>query len=323
MYRVKKFLDELTVNKDFLHIIQPFSIGDFIYAGGLAHAAQKKKNKQATVLIVNERMKNLGITYSNFANIVFLPGEAMEALKQYFYVTGNYEGGNYIYGHFHAGKNGGYIWDDTLHLIDRYKKNIFDIPMNTEFVPPVVPAVSEQNIVRLNKKYILDKFHTVIILPYVHSTRQLDIKFWELLAEKLKAQGHVVYTNTNGFSEKPVAGTNAISTNLREMYFISDKIKCFIGSRNGIFDFLALTKATIMNINPFPEWLWDISLMYPNSKNRTFYNAVEYVKPIADYLGKSKVNAQINLSHSKIRPTDIFYSYEDILNSILTDAEKI
>ena len=322
MDKVKKILDDITTNKDFLYIIQPFSIGDFFYTGGLAHAVQKKKNKTATVLIVRERMKNLGITYKNFANVICLPDNVIEALKQYFHATGNYEGDNYIYGHFHNGKNG-YIWDDTLHLIDRYKKNVFDIPMDTEYLSPVVPAVSEQDGVNLRKKYILDKYHTIIISPYVHSTKQLDIRFWEILAEQLKSRGYVVYTNTDGFSEKPVAGTNAISTNLREMYFISDKIKCFIGSRNGLFDFLALTKLKIMNINPFPDWLWDIGLMYPNCNNRTFYNAVEYVRPIAAYLGKSKVNFQMNLSHPNIKSEDVFYSYESMLNAILTDVEKI
>ena len=234
MDRVKKFLDELAANKDFLYIIQPFSVGDFLYVGGLSHAVQKRKNKQATVLIVQERMKNLGITYENFADIIFLPNNLMDALKQYFYVTGDYEGDNYIFGHFHGNNTGGYIWDETLHLIDRYKKNVFDIPLNTAFVPPIVYSLSEQNIADLNRKYTLDK-RTIIICPYVHSTRQLDMSFWEKLAQQLKARGYVVYTNTDGFSEKPVAGTDAISPNFRELAFISDKINCIIGSEFSIF----------------------------------------------------------------------------------------
>ena len=322
MDKIKKFLDELTANKDFLYIIQPFSVGDFLYASGLSHAVQKRKNKKATVLIVRERMKNLGITYENFADIIFLPNNAMEALKQYFYVTGDYEGDNYIFGHFHVRKTGSYIWDDTLHLIDRYKKNVLDIPLDTTFIPPIVSAISEQNIADLNRKYILDK-RTIIICPYVHSTRQLDMSFWEILAQQLKARGYVVYTNTDGFSEKPVAGTDAISPNFRELAFIAGKIKCIIGSRTGIFDFLALTDAKLMNINPFPAWLWDLDLMYPGCNNRTFYNAVDFVQPIVKYIEQEKVNANIELSHPNIRTEDIFYSYEDILNSILTDAEKI
>ena len=321
MERVKKFLDELTPNKDFLYIILPYSLGDIFNVGGLTHAVQKRKNKRATVLVVRERMKNLGVTYANLADIILLPDNVMDVLMYYFRATGDYEGDNYIYGHFRMREDGNFIWDETLHLIDRYKKDVFHIPMDTEYIPPIVPAISEQNIADLNSKYILDK-RTVIISPYVHSTRQLDMRFWEILAQELKARGHIVYTNTDGFSEKPVAGTEAISTNFRELAFIADKIKCFIGSRNGVFEFLVFTNLKLMNINPFPEWKWDVGLLYPKCNNRTYYNAVDYIAPIANYLQQTKVGATINLSHPNIRAEDIFYTYEDILRAILTDVER-
>ena len=321
MEKVKDFLNKLAANKDFLYIIQPFSVGDFLYVGGLSHAVQKRKNKKATVLIVQERMKNLGITYENLADIIYLPNNIMDALRGYFYSTGDYEGDNYIYGHFHTGEHG-YIWDDTVHLINRYKKNVLKVPLDTKFITPIVYAISEQNIADLSQKYILDKSRTIIIAPYVHSTRQLPIEFWETLAQQLKSRGYIVYTNTDGFSEKPVAGTDAISPNFRELNFMADKIKCFIGSRSGIFDFLGLTETNLININPFPEWFWDLTLMYPDCNNRTLYNAIYYVEPIVTYLQKSKVNANVALSHPKINTKDIFYSYKDILSAILTDVEK-
>ena len=97
-------------------------------------------------MVVRERMKNLGITYKNFSDILFLPNNVMDDLLQYFYATGDYEGDNYIYGHLHHRAGGGlydYIWDETLHLIDRYKKNVFDIPLDTEYISPIVPAISK------------------------------------------------------------------------------------------------------------------------------------------------------------------------------------
>ena len=196
MERVKNFLDELTANKDLLYIIQPCSIGDVICAGGLAHAVQKRKNKKATVMVLFDRMKNLGITYPNLADMIFLPNDVMEALRAYFYTTRDYEGDNYIYGHFQVRENGSYVFsDETLHVIDRYKKDVFNIPMDTEFIPPVVPAISEQNIADLNSKYILDK-RTVILSPHVHTVRPLDARFWEVLARELQTGGGTSCTPT-------------------------------------------------------------------------------------------------------------------------------
>ena len=135
---LKKFFNSICTNKDFLYIIQPCSIGDVLYTGGLSHAVQKRKNKKATVLVVLERMKNLGITYENLADIIYLPSSMSGVTEQYFYATGDYEGDNYIYGHFHNEGNG-HIQDDNLNIIDCYKKNVFDIPLDTKFTPPTFP----------------------------------------------------------------------------------------------------------------------------------------------------------------------------------------
>ena len=63
--------------------------------------------------------------------------------------------------------------------------------------------------------------------------------------------------------------------------------------------------------------------MYPGCNNRTFYNTLYFIQPIANYLKHEKVNANITFSHPKINTKDIFYSYEDIRNAILIDVEKI
>ena len=320
---LRNFFHSIYENKDFLYIIQPCSIGDVLYTGGLSYAVQKRKNKEASVLVLLERMKNLGITYKNLAGIIYLPSYMSGATEQYFYQTGDYEGDNYIYGHFRNEGNG-YVFDDNLNMIDRCKKNIFNIPLDAEFIPPVVFPISEQNINELNEKYILDKSRTIIILPHAHTLELAVPNFWEVLVQQLKARGYIVYTNTDGIREKPVEGTEAISPNFRELFFISDKVKCFIGIRNGIFDFLAMTKARLMNISTFAQWWFcDLSIMYPNCNNRTFYDAVNYLRPIAAYFQKEKVKAQINLSHEKINPKDIFYSYKEMLTAMLQDLEKM
>ena len=320
---VKNFINELASNKDWLYIFQPCSIGDVLFNGGLSKAVQNRKNKKATVLVIQERMKNLGITYENLADIIYLPKAALDVIMHYCYITGDYEGDNYIYGHFHnAGK--GYIWDvDLPHILARYKKNILNVPLDTLFTPPLVSAISEQNIAELNDKYILDKARTIIISPYVHSIKQLDMSFWEVLVTHLKNRGYIVYTNTDGIKEIPVAGTKAMNCNLPEVNFISDKIRVFIGSRSGFIDFLAMTKAKIICITPLICDDGDLKLMYPNCISRTFYNAVDYVQPAIEYLQRKKFTASIKISHPLIRQQDIFFDYEDILGGILAEVETI
>ena len=320
---VKNFIRQITPNQDWLYIFQPCSVGDFFYTGGLSPAVQKRKNKSATVLIVRERMKNLGVTYENFANIIFLPNDTMNIVLQYFSITGDYEGDNYIYGHFHIKTDGGFDWDESLHLIDRYKQDVFKIPMDTPYTKPVVPPLSDENIAELHEKYFIDKDRTIILSPYTHSTKPLDMKFWQFLAMIFTEKGYHIYTNVDGFSESPIEGTEPISTNLRELYYISDKVKCFIGSRNGIFDFLSFTNARTLNISPFPQWLCAVNLLYPDSNSKTIYNAVDYIAPFLETLHNDKVHAEIKLSHEHIKSEDICYSYEEIFNKVLNEIEKV
>ncbi|MBR5913659.1 MAG: hypothetical protein IKZ58_04810 [Selenomonadaceae bacterium] len=321
---VKNYIKELTPKKDLLYIIQPCSVGDFFYTGGLSLAVQKRKNKRATVLIVKDRMKNLGVTYKNFEDIVYIPNDTMNIVMQYFYVSGDYEGDNYIYGHFHKPTQGGnFIWDETLHLIDRYKKDVFKIPMDTPYAKPVVPKISNENIAELHEKYIIDKNRTIIITPYTHSTKQLDMRFWMFLSMVLMEKNYIVYTNVDGISEQAVPGTAPITTNMRELYYIADKVNCFIGGRVGIFDFLAMTDARTFTINTFPDWLWDVSELYPHFNNHSFFNAIDYVQPATNYFKEKDVSAQIKLSHSHIKNEDIVYSYEEIFNKVLNGVINI
>ena len=183
---VKNFINKLAANKDYLYIFQPFSIGDLLYTGGLSLAVQKRKNKIATVLIVHERMKNLGVFYNNIKEIIYLSGKEIDILRNYFYITQDYEGDNYIYGHFRLSDNKSYIWDDSLHLIDRYKQSVFSIPQDTPYIKPQVADISKEDISKLNKKYKIDKNRTVILLPYTHSTKMMEKSFWEIMVNFLK-----------------------------------------------------------------------------------------------------------------------------------------
>ena len=65
MEEMRTFFYEITENPEWLYLFAPYSIGDFLIAGGLSYAVQAKKNKSATVLIAQDRMKNLDVSYEN------------------------------------------------------------------------------------------------------------------------------------------------------------------------------------------------------------------------------------------------------------------
>ena len=316
---IKEFLQSLTPREEFLYIIQPCSIGDFLMVGGLAHAVQKRKNKIASVIIVNERMKNLNISYDEVAEVVYLPTSTMEALKYYFYSSADYEGDNYIYGHFRI-KGGDFDWDTNLNFIDRYKKNVLHVPLDTLYFAPTVETLTDSEIMEVMNNYCIDKERTIILVPYTNSTKQFGMDFWETMVNCLSQRGFICYTNVDGISEQPIKGAQAISMDFRGVNFISDKVNCFIGGRNGFFDFLAMTKARIFDINPFPKWLWDLKLMYPSCNCLTFYDASDYVKPIAEYLSRECVGATMKLSHEHIDAKNIIYYPDELLQKIVSSV---
>ena len=87
--------------------------------------------------------------------------------------------------------------------------------------------------------------------------------------------------------------------------------------------FLAMTNAKLLNINIFPNWFWDISVIFPECNNRTFYSTEKYTQGIEEVWKKYDVSVKIKYSHDRIAPEDIFYSNDEILEAILKYVEKI
>ncbi len=90
---------------------------------------------------------------------------------------------------------GNYIYDDNLNFVDRYKKNVFEIPLDTPLMTPIIAAVTDENISNLYQKYILNKERTIILCPYANSLQNLDINFWIFLVRILRDKNYIVYTN--------------------------------------------------------------------------------------------------------------------------------
>ena len=149
----KLFLKRIMPNKDYLYIFVPFGVENFFIVAGLSHAIQKKKNKKATVLITSENMRNYDFHYENVEKISYLSYKLMPAITRYTYASEDYEDENYIYGSFHADSAHNFIFDKELNVIDRCKKNILDLPLDTPFHTPLAEQLSDEHIDYLNKTY--------------------------------------------------------------------------------------------------------------------------------------------------------------------------
>jgi len=351
---IKLFIERITGNKDFLYIIQPYSIASVIISGGLSHAVQARKNKIAAVLIVGDVIKNLGLTWKNIADIKYFPSDMMSMIDKYFIETQEWEGENYIYGNFHqeikktdensdSDKSEPPSDDDTakvkndvekvddkdsdannmflekLTLIDQFKQKVFDLPLDTEFVYPSFEKISDDNAAALNEKYILDKDRTIIFCPYFDFMPITNIIFWNDVVKSLKGKGYRFYTYVQSRRQITLEGTLPLKVDFAELKYISDKIKCFVGIRNGTFDFLAMTDAKIFCVDAFPSWNQDLNIVYPNCHARTFYDTTGIIRAIRNFLADSNTGAKFTLHHEKINDADIFYTQKSILNA-LTDA---
>lgn len=95
-------------------------------------------------------------------------------------------------------------------------------------------------------------------------------------------------------------------------------MRCFVGLRSGVFDFLAMTSAKTLTVSPFNAWDCDLNILHPGCSNRTFYSAVEYLKPLLEHIPQDfGVRFEIRISHDRINSADVYFSYEDILAGIL------
>ena len=325
--QTENFIKQISTDKDYLYLFCSKGIGDFLITAGLSHSVEEKMGKKATVLIVQEKIKRLGVIFPNIANMIAYPTEFMCATTGWFHETQNYVIDNLIYANFHyKGKNP--IWNEKLNIIDRFKENVLEIPLDTPFWSPIVINAKPEEINALHKKYILNKEKTVILVPYAVTyrelTKQTSESFWKDMAARLKAKGYIVYTNVNGLEEKPVEGTEPITTTFSELYYISDKVKCFVGIRSGVFDFLAMSDAKLFNLIPFGNWFWDIALIYPESNSVTYHYAEEFKRNAIDnYLKKFGVTCETQFHHKFINSRYISDSLNYILESILDSIEKM
>lgn len=333
MFRiVQPFFRHMMRDKDILYVLCPFNIGDFLINGGFCHALLKKKRKKACVLIVQERFVNSGsINFVGVMEIMYLPKETMDLVRQYVYASRDYETDNYIYGHFHMKErvenwNGGLIWNENLSFVDRYKENVFGLPLDTELIPPIISSPANLQKQRLHEAYVLDKERTIIIMPYTSGGSPFPESFWVKLVQSLKQKNkdYVLYTNVAAPQEKVIPGTAPIVTTFPELIYLAEKVNCFIGMRSGIFDLLAFTNAKLLYIINSPQlWLYDLKLNFNHTNSRAFYLlSVEVQEGLKSFIQQNNLTSIDNLIlNDHVLGKDAILSTDSLIEKIVSSVD--
>lgn len=187
------FLRHITRDKNTLYVICPFNIGDFLVNGGFCYTLLKKERKQSCVLIALDRFANCGINFVGVSEVQYISQVLMDAVCEYIYASGEYEADSYIYGHFHAGPlfdgKRNFIWNTGLKFTDRYRADVFHLPLDTELLPPIVDALTNAQKQRLHETtYTLDKKRTIILAPYSNSADSIGEIFLDRIDRGTRPQ---------------------------------------------------------------------------------------------------------------------------------------
>ena len=314
-----------------LLLIMPASLGDLLANGRLAHALKKKYNKDI-ILVVRDRFIDFKIKFDGISKIKYITTNVMNILGQYIVTTGNYSNKEiYLYGHFHADARirlDYYLFDKELNFFDRYKKNVFDLPLDTEMSNPIIGEISSQDKLKLNKSYLLDKSRTVIIAPQANTVKLMNKDFWIKIVNVLHSKGYTVYENVgknmNNLGEISLFGDLAMPVDLNELFYIANKINCFIGVRSGVFDLLSSSEARLFDISQPNFWDCEIGLLYPESNSRTFYSALPALQDFKNLMEQHNI-ASLNLSNlifNNVRNDDVYFSEEALLEALLEAVLK-
>ena len=302
----------LMTDPDKLYVVCPYRLDDVVICGVLAHAVLEKFEKESAVLIIQDSFKGFDVHFEGVSEIKYASTEELMSFRNYVKENNQYVGDNWIYGHYHMNAAGRLIIERGLNFWASYKRNVFDLPIDTPIHAPRIADISDDDKIGLGKDYVIDRERTVILAPHSHMHRPLSPEFWSDLINRFKAEGCVVYTNiarrADGTMEQPLDGTLPMRVSLNEIYWLADKVKYIIGMRSGLFDLLAFSNAK-MYCMAYRNYSNDLNQIFPDtpSKIRTLYLAGPH--KTSDFRGwgikaEDVFTREVPLFHSLIESID-------------------
>ena len=129
-----------------------------------------------------------------------------------------------------------------------------------------------------------------------------------------------MYTNVAGVNEVPIQGTNPIRLTFSELYYVADKVKCFIGRRSGIMDFLSFSEAEILCVLYPDHWHDDLRRNFPNKRSYSFYYAGHYKESLLEYAKQNHIGDinQLRVAFPHVEDSEVFYEENRLVDAIMT-----
>lgn len=145
---------------------------------------------------------------------------------------------------------GGWFWPDIKYqaevpeiYIAGYCYNVMDLHLSyhTQHVNITTPvAQNDENLQKLILKNKIRKGRAVLLVPYAQSAVQMEIEWWEKIADILLKRGYQVFTNVKNGMEKAVQGTVSIQIPLKYVPGMIDHMGSCITIRCGLSDLIAV-----------------------------------------------------------------------------------
>lgn len=124
-----------------------------------------------------------------------------------------------------------------------YCCGVYGLPKDTVATKPDANGVIYKDIESIPKG------KAVIFSPYAKSVTALNPKVWENAVSYYNGIGYKCYTNVVG-DEKPLIGTESISSSLLELRSVVERAGTFIGIRSGLCDVIREAKAKKIALYP-------------------------------------------------------------------------
>ena len=265
--RILNFLRDNNVDFDDLYIAR-MNIGETVLLAGLIKEWIKlnKSQKPIVILTQNYHKTIFDMFCPDIKNIYYPIGKAeMDVLlHQTTYLCKKHKI-NYFYPIKY-----GLFAKKNIHFSDFLKKLLKVKEYQYNIQKTQNPDLPEKF---LSTGINIDKF--VIISPEATSCKVIDNNFWTSIIKQINLMGYSVFVNVKEPKQK-IEGAFYLHLSLFELYSISKYAKAIIGTRSGLFDFLAIIDDLPMHVIYSDITYWGIKSQ--NVLNSYSLKKLPYIK---------------------------------------------
>ena len=269
----KRLLDKYTKDDKYYYVLINAGIGDSVIVASYAYYLKKKYKKDIAFIVLPSHVSIIS-GYDYIKKIIPCNKEDFDKIFLYIVNEDKYETNTYKYAFFKTkvSKNGVRNWATAntpgdFTLSEKYKKYVFNIDNNTKMYKIKIDTNEKKikNIIKENKI----KENPILLIPYAYTATNLNIKFWEELAQSLIELGYNVYTNIgNPKKEQVINGTYGINLPMNTMLEICNRFSYIISNRCGFGEYLALNNPKMILIDEWEKYSsgWDDANIYSSKK---------------------------------------------------------